>query len=75
MKIRLIDADDIHCEIRKEYPCTKDNVREVVEKINTEYNIYGDGIDFDDLVDDLVNVSGCVDCEEYGGDTWRLELA
>ena len=74
MKIKLIDAYSSYREVRKEFECTKDNIREVLKKINAEYDICIDEA-LDDLVEDLLNSAGYAECEDYGGTSWILELA
>ena len=73
MKINLIDADNCYRDVCATYKCTKDNIKEVLKKINTEWDIC-DNDSLDDLADDLLNSCGYVECEEYGGSTWNLEL-
>ena len=70
--IRLIDADDIHNSTRREYKCTQNDFEVVLRNISLDYNICAND-QFDDLAQDL-KTANYVDCEEFGGDTWNLEL-
>lgn len=73
MKINLIDADNCYRDVRATYKCTEDNIKEVLKKINTEWDICDDD-SLDDLANDLLHSCGYAECEEYGGSTWNLEL-
>ena len=72
MRINLIDADSTLRDICEVYKCTKDNFKETMKKINSDWDICEDDA-FDDLCDDLRSC-GCVECEDYGGSTWKLEI-
>ncbi len=77
MTINLIDADNCYRDVRETYEsskeCTKENLKELLQKINTEYDICDDD-SLDDLTEDLINSCGYAECEEYGGSTWNLEF-
>ncbi len=70
--VRLIDIDDNPEGTYEFWLCKKENLKDTVQDIAKKYALCDDN-QLDELLDE-VSPNSYINCEEFGGDTWAIEI-